>query len=151
MARMIHPIAGAIALLTISFFWLATLSSELFGSEALVVTVKTMIPWGFLILIPSLVAAGGSGLRLGRGWRNPLVSAKRKRMPIIAGNGILVLIPSALYLSFKAQTETFDAWFYTVQTIELIAGAVNIVLLSLNMRDGLRLTRKRPAMNDAST
>ncbi|WP_156839918.1 hypothetical protein [Novosphingobium aquimarinum] len=151
MAKMIHPIAGAIALLTIGFFWLSTVSSELLGSEALVVTVKTMIPWGFLILIPSLMAAGGSGLQLGRGWRNPLVAVKRKRMPIIAGNGILVLIPSALYLSFKAQAETFDAWFYIVQTIELIAGAVNIALLSLNMRDGLRLTRKRPAMDDAST
>lgn len=151
MAKMIHPIAGAIALLTISFFWLSTVSSELFGSEALVVTVKTMIPWGFLILIPSLMAAGGSGLQLGRGWRNPLISAKRKRMPIIAGNGILVLIPSAFYLSFEAQAEAFNAWFYIVQTIELIAGAVNIALLSLNMRDGLRLTRKRPAKVDAGS
>ncbi|MAW99998.1 MAG: hypothetical protein CMN72_10215 [Sphingomonas sp.] len=150
MARMIHPIAGAIALLTISFFWLSTVSSELFGSDALVVTVKTMIPWGFLILIPSLMAAGGSGFLLGKGWRNPLVSVKRKRMPIIAGNGILILIPSALYLSFKAQAESFDAGFYIVQTMELIAGAVNITLLSLNMRDGLRLTRKRPALRDVS-
>ncbi|WP_299307214.1 hypothetical protein [uncultured Croceicoccus sp.] len=150
MARMIHPIAGALALLTIVFFWFSTVSAELFGSGALLVTVKTMIPWGFLILIPSLMAAGGSGLQLGKGWRNPLVSVKRKRMPIIAGNGLLVLIPSALYLSFKAQAASFDGWFYIVQTIELIAGAVNIALLSLNMRDGLRLTRKRPAVDDAS-
>ncbi|QQN74334.1 hypothetical protein [Croceicoccus sp. YJ47] len=150
MAKMIHPIAGAIALLTIVCFWLSTVSAELMGSEAMLVTVKTIIPWGFLILIPSLMAAGGSGLQLGKGLRNPLVGVKRRRMPIIAGNGILVLIPSALYLSFKAQAASFDASFYIVQTIELIAGAVNIALLSLNMRDGLRLARKRPAVNDAS-
>ena len=143
MARMIHPIAGALALLTIASFWVSTAMSELFGSEALVVTVKTMIPWAFLILIPSLVAAGSSGFQLGKSWRYPLVTVKRKRMPLIAGNGIVILIPSALYLSSKAQAGCFDAAFYMVQTVELIAGAVNITLLSLNMRDGLKLTRKR--------
>lgn len=76
------------------------------------------------------------------------MQTKQKRMPFIAANGILILIPSALFLSFKAQTGAFDTGFYAVQAIELIAGAVNIALLSLNMRDGMRLTgklRRRPA------
>lgn len=150
MIKTIHPITGALALLTIISFWLSTAMSELFGSEALVVTVKTMIPWGFLILIPALMAAGGSGFQLGKAWRNPLVTVKRKRMPIIAGNGIVILIPSALYLSSKAQAGSFDAGFYMVQAIELIAGAVNITLLGLNMRDGLKLTRKRSAPRKAN-
>ncbi|ROT93385.1 hypothetical protein EB810_14930 [Altererythrobacter sp. FM1] len=149
MTKVIHPIAGALALLTIISFWLSTAMSELFGSEALVVTVKTMIPWGFLILIPALMAAGGSGFQLGKAWRNPVVTVKRKRMPIIAGNGIAILMPSALYLSSKAQAGSFDAGFYMVQAIELIAGAVNITLLVLNMRDGLKLTRKRSAPRKA--
>ena len=34
----------------------------------------------------------------------------------------------------------FAALFYAVQGIELVAGAVNITLMSLNMRDGLRLS-----------
>ena len=38
----------------------------------------------------------------------------------------------------------FDRAFAAVQAIELIAGAVNITLLSLNMRDGFAL-RKKPA------
>lgn len=33
--------------------------------------------------------------------------------------------------------------FHAVQMIERISGAVNIALLGLNMRDGLRLSRKR--------
>ncbi|WP_324752043.1 hypothetical protein [Roseovarius sp. Pro17] len=68
-------------------------------------------------------------------------------MPFIAANGLLILIPSALYLSFKAQTEVFDMGFYTIQKLELIAGAVNITLLGLNMRDGMRMKgklRRRP-------
>ncbi len=74
--------------------------------------------------------------------RGPLIAAKKKRMPFIAANGILILIPSALYLSFKAHAGAFDTGFYAVQALELIAGAVNIVLLGLNMRDGFRLTGK---------
>ncbi|MDK3072163.1 hypothetical protein QO034_03490 [Sedimentitalea sp. JM2-8] len=146
MTKRIHPIAGAAALLTILCFWLSTLLTELFAGAPTVATVKTLIPWGFLILIPALMAAGGSGLRLARTMRGPLVAAKKKRMPVIAANGLLILVPSALYLSAKAQAGAFDAAFYAVQGLELVAGAVNILLLGLNMRDGLRLTgRRRPA------
>lgn len=146
MTKIIHPIAGSIALVTIVTFWMSTALSELFGSAAVVTTVKTLIPWGFLILIPALIGAGGSGFQLAKKMRGPLIAKKKKRMPFIAANGVLILIPSALYLSFKAQAGAFDTGFYAVQAIELIAGAVNIVLLGLNLRDGKRLTgaRRRP-------
>ena len=146
MTKTIHPIAGSIALVTILTFWLSTALSEIFASHAAVTTIKTLIPWGFFILIPALAAAGGSGFQLAKKMRGPLVATKKKRMPFIAANGILVLIPSALYLSLKAEAGAFDTGFYAVQTVELIAGALNIVLLGLNMRDGLRLkgARGRP-------
>ena len=143
MPKIIHPIAGAIALLTILTFWTSTALTEIFGSAQTITTVKSLIPWGFLILVPAMALAGGTGFRLGGKWRGKLVTAKKKRMPIIAANGILVLIPAALYLSFKAQAGQFDTAFYTVQLIELIAGATNITLLGLNMRDGLQMTKAR--------
>ena len=68
------------------------------------------------------------------------MGTKARRMPFIAANGVLILIPSALFLASKASAGSFDASFYLVQAVELIAGAANIVLLGLNMRDGLRLT-----------
>ncbi|MHC5654231.1 hypothetical protein [Stappia sp. ICDLI1TA098] len=150
MSRTIHPIAGAVALLTILCFWISTALSEAFAGEQAVTTVKTLVPYGFFILVPALVAAGGSGFQLGKRMRGPLINAKKKRMPFIAANGILILIPSALYLSFKAQAGAFDMSFYVVQAVELIAGAVNIILLGLNMRDGLRLSRRRTGRPDAS-
>ena len=61
-------------------------------------------------------------------------------MPFIAGNGLLILIPAALFLASKARAGEFDTWFYVVQALELLAGATNITLLGLNMRDGLKLT-----------
>lgn len=137
--RPVHPMAGALALLTIATFWLSTALSELFASEATVTAVKTAIPWGFLLLIPALAAAGGSGFVLAKGRRAGLVGLKFRRMPWIAANGILILIPAALFLASKARAAEFDAAFYAVQALELVAGATNITLLSLNMRDGLKL------------
>jgi len=143
MLRIVHPVAGMIALLTIATFWLSTALSELFASEATVVAVKTTIPWGFLLLIPALAATGGSGFTLSNGQQEGLIGVKLKRMPFIAANGLLVLIPSALFLASKARACAFDTSFYIVQAIELLVGATNIALLGLGMRDGLKLTRWR--------
>ena len=148
MLKMLHPVAGAIALLTISTFWLSTLFAELFGSEAFVVSVKTTIPWGFFVLVPALMATGGTGVVLSKGSRAGVIGAKLKRMPLIAANGLLVLIPAALFLASKARAGEFDTAFYVVQALEILAGATNITLLGLNMRDGLRLKgrlRRAPA------
>jgi len=148
MIKIIHPMAGILALLTIATFWLSTAVAELFGSQAAVIAVKTAIPWGFLLLVPALAAAGGSGFVLSKGRRVGLVGTKLKRMPIIAANGILVLIPSALFLASKARAAEFDTSFYAVQALELAAGAVNITLLGLNLRDGLTMKgwlRRQPA------
>lgn len=143
MLKRLHPIAGGLALLTICLFWTSTLMSEIFGTRASITAVKTAIPWGFLVLVPAMAFAGASGFRIGGKWRGALIAAKKRRMPVIAANGVLILIPAALYLSMKAQAGSFDTGFYIVQAAELIAGATNIVLLGLNMRDGLRMTAGR--------
>ena len=143
MPRIIHPLAGLIAILTIATFWLSTVISELFATQAVVTAVKTAIPWGFILLIPALAATGGSGFFLSRGQRTGTVGTKLKRMPFIAANGLLILIPAALFLASKARAGEFDVTFYTVQAIELVAGAANITLLALSMRDGMALTKWR--------
>ena len=143
MLKTLHPITGALALATISSFWLSTVVAEVFAGPALVTLVKTTIPWGFLLLVPILALAGLSGFRLAGKMRGPLVAAKRRRMPIIAANGIVVLIPCALFLASKAEAGAFDASFYAVQAIELVFGAINIALMAMNMRDGLRMKGRR--------
>jgi len=145
MPKYLHPTAGVVALATISLFWLATAASELFLPNSAVVAVKTAIPWGFLVLVPALMAAGSTGLSLARGRRGGLIGAKLHRMPIIAANGLLVLMPAAFYLAWKAHAGAFDANFYLVQAIEIVAGATNITLLGQNMRDGLKMRRPHPA------
>lgn len=131
---------GKSALILIAGFWLATILSELSGRVPFIVAVKTAIPWGLLLLVPALAAVGGSGLALSQGRRDGLTGIKLARMPWIAANGILVPIPSALFLAWKAGHCRLDAAFHAVQVLELTAGALNVTPLARNMRDGLRMT-----------
>lgn len=154
MLSTVHKIAAGLATATIATFWLSTAISEVFLDHSAIVVVKTLVLYGLLILIPSMAVAGGTGFRLAKGRRGGVLGAKSKRMPIIAANGVLILIPSALFLAASAQAGKFDTVFYIVQGLELLAGATNLVLLGLNIRDGRRMTagkRRRAAMSGESS
>ncbi len=140
MLKRIHPIAGIVAFLTILTFWMSTAVSELFLPIDAVIAVKQAIPWGLLVLAPALAITGATGFRLAGASTDPRVLRKKRRMPFIAGNGILVLITAALSLSVLATRSEFGGLFYSIQAVELIAGAINLALMSLNIRDGLRLS-----------
>ena len=136
----IHAVAGGVAFLTILTFWTSTVISELFAGHEAVASVKQMILYGMIILIPALAMAGGLGMSIGRKRKDASALAKKKRMPLIAANGLLILVPSAFYLASKAAAGAFDEWFYGIQVLELIAGATNLTLIGLNIRDGLKMT-----------
>ena len=89
------------------------------------------------------MAVGGSGFALGGKWKSKIVSSKKTRMKIIAANGMIILLPSAIFLAQWADAGLFDWRFYTIQALEIIAGATNIALLGLNMRDGIALAQRR--------
>lgn len=143
MKSKLHVLAGTIALICISMFWISTMYFELFGTYTEIAKVKSNILWGMVILIPSMMAVGGSGFALGSKWKGKIISAKKLRMKIIAANGIIVLLPSAIFLAQWADAGLFDIRFYTVQALEIFIGATNIGLLSLNMKDGIALARMR--------
>ena len=136
-----HLIAGLLATLTIATFFLSTVLVELFGSHEAVATVKSLIVLpGLFILVPAIAATGGSGFFLSKSRQGRLVDAKKRRMPFIAANGLLVLIPCAMFLNRWAVAGEFDTAFYTVQGLELLAGAVNLTLMGLNIRDGMKMS-----------
>jgi peroxiredoxin family protein len=92
--------------------------------------------------VPALAATGGSGFLLGKTRRGWLLDRKKKRMAIIGTNGLLVMIPAAIFLQNKAAAGDFDALFYTVQAVELIVGVTQLALMGMNFRDGLKLAGK---------
>lgn len=149
MKSTLHGFFGAVALLCIASFWASTVVSELFLDQASVVAVKNAILTGMWVLIPAMAGTGGSGFSLAGGRSGRLVDIKKRRMKVVAANGLLVLLPSAWMLASWANADRFDSTFYSLQGVELVAGAINITLLALNMRDGLRLTGrlapKRPS------
>jgi hypothetical protein len=143
----IHAIAGVLAFVMILMFLSSSLMAELWGSAGAIAGVKQAIAWALLVLVPALIATGVSGFAMAGPSPKGVLATKLKRMRLIAGNGILVLVPAVLFLAWKAAQSEFDAAFIVVQIVEFAAGSANLVLMALNIRDGLRLTRRlrRPA------
>lgn len=140
MKATIHGVAGSLALLLVGSFWLSTVVSELFLPQDAIVAVKRAILYAIAVLIPTLMAAGGSGFALSGRRKGKLTETKKFRMRLIALNGLLVLAPSALFLYLKASAGEFNPVFFVVQAVELVGGAVQLTLLGRNFRDGLRLS-----------
>ncbi len=142
MKPIVHAIAATTAMLIIASFWISTLVSELFLDHAAVAAVKHAIVYGLFLLVPCMAATGGTGFALGKTRKGWLLDEKKKRMAIIGANGLLVMIPAAIFLNSKAAAGEFDAWFYAVQAVELIVGVVQLGLMRMNFRDGLKLAGK---------
>jgi hypothetical protein len=148
-AAFVHGIAGVTAFAIISAFMLVSIASELSGDHHAIAAAKSAIRWGLLVLVPVLAATGGSGYRLSGGNSKGLAGVKLARMRLVAANGIAILVPAVLFLAWKAERGEFDIWFAAVQAVEYLAGAANLVLMGLNMRDGFRLSgrfRRRPVL-----
>ncbi|WP_458764421.1 hypothetical protein [Cupriavidus basilensis] len=142
MKPIVHGIAGSVAMLTVATFWMSTVISEAFLDHAAVALVKQCVVYGLVLLITAMAATGASGFALSRHRRGRIVDGKKKRMPLIVANGLLIMLPCALFLSAKAQAGEFDTLFYVVQAIELAMGALQLTLLGLSFRDGMRLAGK---------
>jgi hypothetical protein len=148
MRPIFHAIAGTIAMLIIFSFWISTLIAELFLDYVAVAAVKHAIVYGLFVLVPFMAATGGSGFSLGKSRQCLLVEKKKKRMKMIGMNGLLVLIPAAVFLNSKASAAEFDTIFYAVQVLELGIGVAQLTLMSMNFRDGLKLAgRLHPPEN----
>lgn len=142
MRTKLHAIVGTLAFCCVATFWSATTLAEGFLDLPTITWVKVAITQALWLFVPCMALVGATGFSLGGRSTHPLVLAKRRRMPLIAANGLLVLTPAALFLSAKAQTGAFDAAFYAVQTLEWFAGATNLWLMGSNIRDGRRLRQQ---------
>ena len=140
MSAKLHAVAGILAISLIAAFFCTTIVSELFLSHAAVTQVKRMIAYSLLLLVPTMAAVAGSGFARAKNRNSPLLQQKKKRMRIIGLNGLLIMVPAAIFLHIKASQGEFDLLFYYVQALELIVGALQLTLLYMNFRDGLRLS-----------
>ena len=140
--KKIHAGAGFVAFLMISIFIISTITSEILGNIDTIYFVKQGILYGLILLVPSMMLTGITGNLITKNKKSKLIQKKLGRLKIIAFNGIFILIPCAFYLESSAVSKILNEWFYIIQILELIAGAVNIYLLGLNIRDGVKLSEK---------
>lgn len=143
--RTLHKAGAITATLLIASFWSSTVISELFLSIEAVVWVKNAIAYAVILLVLTMAVTGASGMKMGAKSKHPKIVAKKRRMPIVAANGLLILLPCAFYLCHKANAGEFDSVFYALQGLELLAGATNLTLLGLSVKDGLAIRKPKTA------
>tara|TARA_R110001583_G_scaffold783_2_gene7277 strand:+ start:4930 stop:5409 length:480 start_codon:yes stop_codon:yes gene_type:complete len=139
MIQRAHKLFSLLAMSLIVGFFCSTLVVELMGDPGVIYQVKNAIFYAIWLLVVAMAATGITGVRMAGKRRGGLIGNKKKRMPLVALNGLLILIPSAIYLRSLAAAGDIGTVFYLIQTLELLAGAVNISLMALNIRDGLKI------------
>lgn len=139
MKSKVHAVAGVLGFLVVLAFWISTALSELLGSHATVAVVKSSTFKGMFVLLPALLVAGASGVSLLGKRTDPLALSKQKRGPIAFMTGLFVLLPSSYFLWSWASADSFDGWFYGLEAVWLAGSTVCLVMIGLNIRDGLAL------------
>lgn len=134
----IHIAAATVALLTVAAFVGLALVSEI--SPDHLATARRWIARGLFLLIPALIVTAATGHEISRGNRRGLVGDKMWRMKVVATNGLVILVPCALFLASRAEAGDIGGVFRIVQGLELVTGVINFTLLGLNFRDGMRLS-----------
>ncbi|MDP2609086.1 MULTISPECIES: hypothetical protein [unclassified Oceanobacter] len=147
-----HIWFARLAMALIVTFWGSTIVVELIGDPDLIYQVKNAIFYAIWLLVLAMAVTGISGAKLAGTRSSGLIGRKKKRMRFVALNGVFILIPAAIYLRSLAAAGDFGSTFYTVQALELLAGAVNLTLMGFNIRDGLRLSTatKKPMAAEGS-
>lgn len=140
MKKRIHKVAAIVALSLVATFMISTIVVEIVGDRSSIAAVKTAIVFALFALVPSVIVAGATGRSMAAGRQAAVFRRKRRRMAVVAVIGITVLVPCAVTLRIMAVDGDFGIAFAAVQAVELAGGLVNLILLSLNARDGRRLT-----------
>lgn len=139
----VHRLAGGLAFLLIVTFFTSSVVVDLIGDSVQIAAVKQAILYGVGVLIPAMMATGISAAKLYPGKAKGALATKQLRMKLAAVNGTLILLPAAVVLAQWSAAGQFDVWYWRLQGLELIAGAANATLLGLNIRDGVRMAKKK--------
>ncbi|MGB1091096.1 MAG: hypothetical protein ACPGYX_03145 [Oceanobacter sp.] len=147
----LHKVAAILATLMIATFLISSIVAELLSANLETIQqVKACILKGLFFLVPALIATGISGNRLHASFPTAAGARKLNRMKLIAANGLLILVPAAVFLNWKASHGELDISFWSVQVLELVAGLLNLSLMVMNARDGIAMKSRRCASRSSN-
>lgn len=115
-----------------------TLGVELTGDAATIADAKRVALYAIVLLAPVMIALEQSGKRLAANSHEPFVRRKQRRLFALKVNGVCILIPSAIVLDRLSHAGQINTLFYAVKALLVLAASMNLILLALNFRDGLR-------------
>ncbi|MEM6925685.1 MAG: CDGSH iron-sulfur domain-containing protein, partial [Myxococcota bacterium] len=139
MKGLLHAIAGVFGFLCVAAFLSATVLSGLLGSPETIALVKTWIFRGVFLLLPALAGAGATGMSMLGERQEPLALIKQQRGPRAFMTTLFVLLPCGWLLSTWAAAGQLGLAYAGVQAVELATQAFCLVMIGLNIRDGLAL------------
>ena len=111
------------------------------ATPAQIAYVKRVILMFVPVLMLSMIATGLTANKLYPGILKGQFKIKQIRLKIAAANGVLILLPAAIVLARWSELSEFGVLYWTVQALEIIVGLINITMIGLNIRDGIRLGR----------
>lgn len=140
--KSIHKVAAICALILIATFQVSTIVADFFATAVQIAYVKSAILMFIPLLILSMIATGITANKLYPNAVMGIFKVKQMRLKIAAINGMLILLPAAILLARWSESGQFDNLYWTIQILEIIAGLVNLTMIGLNIRDGIRLGRR---------
>ncbi|EAQ67223.1 hypothetical protein MED121_14889 [Marinomonas sp. MED121] len=141
LTALVHKTSALICFILIACFFSSSLLFDMFGNQESVLIVKNGIFYSIWLLIPLMAITGMTGVKMAPKVTSGPIGAKKKRMPLVALNGLLILLPAAYFLRELALNGEFNSLYYAIQTLELFAGFINLTLMSLNIRDAMALKK----------
>ncbi|MEZ5472729.1 MAG: hypothetical protein R3E90_13235 [Marinicella sp.] len=89
--RKIHVVVSMVATLCIALFFTSSIIVELFGTHEQIAQLKSLIVIpGLFVLVPAMATTGGTGFALSKHRTGKRVEKKKRRMKVIAMNGLLI-------------------------------------------------------------
>jgi hypothetical protein len=139
MFKRLHRLAGIAALLLAVSFLSVTTYAELSHNATLIYKAKRFVVLAIPFMLLFMPLSALSGKKMAGNSKNSIIKRKNRRLRFIAANGA-ILVTLAIWLYLKAAGRHFDMGFWILQGLELALGLLNIVLLSLMARDGMKLS-----------
>lgn len=139
-----HKVAGVVMLITLVTFFVSTITIELLGDHEQIKWLKLLIMiFAIVLIVPLTIIIGKTGKKVSIGHNPKLLKKKSKLFKTIQRIGPFVLAPTGISLYFMARSDIFNAVFYTIQLIELIAQLTSIVLIIIAINTGIQLRKMK--------